>query len=59
VSGTFILVLIGTMAIVAAKADGVLMAVVPLAFGLALLAGLFAFGETSGGHFNPAVTLAI
>lgn len=47
------------MAIVAAKADGVLMAVVPLAFGLALLAGLFAFGETSGGHFNPAVTLAI
>ena len=26
-------------------------------FGLALLAGLYAFGEISGGHFNPARTL--
>ena len=56
--GTFILVLIGTMAIVATQGDGV-MTVVPLAFGLALLAGLYAFGEVSGGHFNPAVTLAM
>ena len=31
----------------------------PFAFGLALLAGLYAFGETSGGHFNPAVSLAM
>jgi aquaporin Z len=59
VFGTFILVLIGTMAVVAASADGVVMAAVPLAFGLALMAGLYAFGETSGGHFNPAVTLAM
>jgi len=29
------------------------------AFGLALLAGLYAFGEISGGHFNPAVSLAM
>src|SRR5438132_1319137 len=28
-------------------------------FGLALLAGLYAFGEISGGHFNPAVSLAM
>ena len=28
-------------------------------FGLALLAGLYAFGEVSGGHFNPAVSLAM
>lgn len=58
--GTFTLVLIGTMAIVTVAIDGqgAVMAVVPLAFGLALLAGLYAFGEVSGGHFNPAVTLA-
>lgn len=60
VFGTFILVLIGTMAIVSVgrTGDG-LLAVVPLAFGVALLAGLYLFGETSGGHFNPAVTLAM
>jgi aquaporin Z len=56
--GTFILVLIASMAIVATRGEGV-MAVVPLAFGLALLAGLYPFGEVSGGHFNPAVTLAM
>ena len=26
---------------------------------LALLAGLYAFGEVSGGHFNPAVSLGV
>lgn len=31
--------------------------VVPLAFGLGLLAAIFAF--VSGGHFNPAVTVAM
>ncbi|MGI9162825.1 MAG: aquaporin [Mycobacterium sp.] len=29
---------------------------VALAFGLALLAAVYAFGNVSGGHFNPAVT---
>ncbi|MEN8040729.1 MAG: aquaporin, partial [Actinomycetota bacterium] len=32
---------------------------ISFAFGLALLAALYAFGETSGGHFNPAVSLAM
>jgi aquaporin Z len=32
--------------------------IVPFGFGLALLAGLYMFGEVSGGHFNPAVSLA-
>lgn len=30
---------------------------VSLAFGLAVLTGVYAFGTISGGHFNPAVTL--
>ena len=32
---------------------------IALGFGLALLAGLYAFGEVSGGHFNPAVSIAM
>jgi aquaporin Z len=58
--GTFVLVFAGTTAIVGAVATGtpVLLAV-PFAFGLALLAGLYAFGEVSGGHFNPVVSLAM
>jgi aquaporin Z len=60
VLGTFTLVFGGSVAILAsAEAGGPLLVVVPLAFGLALLAGLYAFGEVSGGHFNPAVSLAI
>ena len=58
--GTFILVLIGTMTIVAAiRFDNPVGVMVPFGFGLGLLAGLYAFGEVSGGHFNPAVTLAM
>jgi aquaporin Z len=30
---------------------------VSVAFGLTVLAGVYAFGVISGGHFNPAVTL--
>ncbi len=33
--------------------------VAPFAFGLALLAGLYAFAEVSGGHYNPAVSLGL
>lgn len=32
---------------------------VSLAFGLALLVAMYAFGPLSGGHFNPAVTLGV
>ena len=58
--GTFVLVFVGTTAVVGAGGSGepVLLAV-PFAFGLALLGGLYAFGEVSGGHFNPAVSLAM
>jgi aquaporin Z len=58
--GTLVLVLGGTTAIVAAeRADAPVLLVAPFAFGLALLAGLYAFGEVSGGHYNPAVSLAM
>ena len=57
--GTFVLVFGGTTAIVAATGSGLELVVVAFAFGLALLAGLYAFGEVSGGHYNPAVSLAM
>jgi aquaporin Z len=58
--GTFVLVFVGTTSIVAAGAEQApVLIVAALAFGLALLAGLYAFGEVSGGHFNPAVSLAM
>lgn len=54
--GTFTLVALGGMSIL--YADGNLM-VVSFGFGLALLAALYMFGGRSGGHFNPAVSLAM
>ena len=58
--GTFILVFIGSMSVLAAAAtDSPVMVAVPLGFGLGLLAAIFAVGHVSGGHFNPAVTLAM
>lgn len=57
--GTLVLVGIGTGSILAALATNTpLQAAVPLGFGLALMVGLYSVGEVSGGHFNPAVTLA-
>jgi aquaporin Z len=56
--GTFVLVFAGSMTIVAAGVTGApFLVVVPLGFGFALLAAMFTFGDISGGHFNPAVTL--
>jgi aquaporin Z len=57
--GTFILVFTGSMAIAAAGAMGVpVLIVVPFGFGLGLLAAIQSAGYVSGGHFNPAVTMA-
>ena len=54
VFGTFTLVFIGATAVV-----GFGFGAAPFGFGLALVAGLYAFGEISGGHFNPAVSIAM
>ncbi len=56
--GTFILVVVGSMTIVAAGMMSVpVLIVVPFGFGLGLLAAIQSAGYVSGGHFNPAVTL--
>ena len=57
--GTFFLVFVGSMTILAAGVmNAPILVVVPLGFGFGLLAAIFAFGDISGGHFNPAVSLA-
>jgi aquaporin Z len=56
--GTFILVAVGSLTIVAATAaDAPILIAVPFGFGLGLLAAIVAVGHISGGHYNPAVTL--
>jgi aquaporin Z len=61
--GTFGLLFVGGLAIFTAArtGEGSLvpggLVVIALGFGLALLASLYAFGEVSGGHYNPAVSL--
>ncbi len=54
--GSFILVFGGGLAIL--SVGGADVVAIAFGFGLALLAALYAFGEVSGGHFNPAVSLA-
>ncbi len=62
--GTFLFFAIGFVAVqsVGAKQtplEAPAIVVVPFAFGLGLLAAIFAVGHVSGGHFNPAVTVAM
>lgn len=63
--GTFVLVGMGSLGVASALLFGgqsfglvLVMVIVPFAFGLGLLAAIAIAGEASGGHFNPAVTLA-
>lgn len=54
--GTFILVSVGSLT--ALSAGGNLL-IVAFGFGFALLIALYSVGHISGGHFNPAVSLAM
>ncbi|HEY5346400.1 MAG TPA: MIP/aquaporin family protein [Verrucomicrobiae bacterium] len=53
--GTFFLVLTVGMTVIAPGAG----ALAPLAIGSALMIMVYAGGHVSGGHYNPAVTLAV
>lgn len=58
--GTFVLVFAGTGAMVINQHSGGVIghAGIALTFGLAVLAMIHTFGDVSGAHLNPAVTLA-
>lgn len=54
--GTFILVAVGSMAAISSGGN---LLIVAFGFGFALLIALYSVGHISGGHFNPAVSLAM
>ena len=58
--GTFTFFLIGFMAILSEKAFSSTgdLVIIAFGFGFGLFAAIQIFGAVSGGHFNPAVTIA-
>jgi MIP family channel proteins len=60
--GTFLFLTVGYLSVPAfgaASAPTPNLLVVPFSFGFGLLVAIFAVGHISGGHFNPAVTIAM
>ncbi|MDI6553974.1 MULTISPECIES: MIP/aquaporin family protein [Leuconostoc] len=57
--GTFMLVFFGTGSVVYSAITTQSPITIGLSFGLALAVAIYAFGQISGGHFNPAVSLSM
>jgi aquaporin Z len=57
--GTFFLVFTVGMTVLGASPDAAGTALAPLAIGSSLMVMIYAGGHISGGHYNPAVTLAV
>jgi aquaporin Z len=57
--GTYFLVLTVGQVVVGSTPDSAASALAPVAIGSALMVMIYAGGHISGGHYNPAVTLAV
>ncbi|KAI4337693.1 hypothetical protein L6164_016077 [Bauhinia variegata] len=57
--GTYILIFVGCGAALVSKVQPLTIVGVAIASGLALTVAIYSVGHVSGGHFNPAVTIAL